>query len=134
MNSLRKKIGDILITKGLISTEQLNSALDEQKISGGKLGQILVEKKFISEDQLAEAISERLEIQKISLKSLVIDPRIISKVPVELARRYELIPVFKIGDMMTVAMADPLNIIAIDELKYLSKCNIKRVIASASDI
>ncbi len=134
MNTLRKKIGDILIAKGLITTKQLNSALEEQNNSGGKLGQILVDKKLISEDQLSDAISDRLGIQKISLKSLVIDPRIISKVPVELARRYELIPVFKIGDMMTVAMADPLNIIAIDELKYLTKFDIKRVIASASEI
>ncbi len=134
MNTLRKKIGDILIAKGLITTKQLNSALEEQNNSGGKLGQILVDKKLITEDQLSEAISDRLGIQKISLKSLVIDPRIISKVPVELARRYELIPVFKIGDMMTVAMADPLNIIAIDELKYLTKFDIKRVIASASEI
>ncbi len=134
MNTLRKKIGDILIAKGLITTQQLNSALEEQNKSGGKLGQILIDKKLISEEELSEAISDRLGIQKISLKSLVIDPRIISKVPVELARRYELIPVFKIGDMMTVAMADPLNIIAIDELKYLTKFDIKRVIASASEI
>lgn len=134
MKTLRKKIGDILIAKGLITTEQLSSALEEQDSSGGKLGQILIERKLISEDELSEAISERLGIQRISLKSLVIDPRIISKVPVELARRYELIPVFKIGDMMTVAMADPLNIIAIDELKYLTKCNIKRVIASGAEI
>ncbi len=134
MKTPRKKIGNILIAKGLITTEQLNSALEEQTNSGGKLGQILIDRKLISEDELTEAISERLDIQKISLKSLVIDPRIISKVPVELARRYKLIPVFKIGDMMTIAMADPLNIIAIDELKYLTKCNIKRVIASSNEI
>jgi len=134
MKTVRKKIGDVLIAKGLITTKQLNSALEEQKSSGGKLGQILINRKLISENELTEAISERLDIQKISLKSLVIDPHIISKVPVELARRYELIPVFKIGDMMTVAMADPLNIIAIDELKYLTKCKIKRVIAPASEI
>ncbi len=134
MNTLRKKIGDILIEKGLITTSQLNIALEKQIATGDKLGNILVAEKMITEDQLVQAMSERLGIQKISLKSLVIDPKIISKIPVDLARRYGLIPIFKIGDMMTIAMSDPLNIIAIDEIKYLTKCDIKRVIASQTEI
>jgi len=131
---LRKKIGDILIEKGLITTEQLNETLKEQKSSGRKLGELLVAKGLISESQLVDSISERLNIRKISLKSLVIDPQIISLVPVELARRYSLVPIFKIGETLTVAMADPLNIIAIDELRYLTKCDVKRVIATLSEI
>ncbi|MCX6826570.1 MAG: ATPase, T2SS/T4P/T4SS family [candidate division Zixibacteria bacterium] len=131
---IRKKIGDIIIEKGLITSAQLAEALKEQEKSGLKVGQILVTNGLITEDQLMEAVSERLQIPKITLGSLVIDPVIVSLVPVEIARRYCLIPVFKIGKNLTIAMAEPLNIIAIDELKYLTKCDIKRVIASQSEI
>ncbi len=130
----RKKIGNILIEKGLISQGDLVSALEEQRKTGRKIGQVLVEKELISEDQLLDTLSERLKIPRLSLESLVIDPKIISHIPVEVARRYTLIPVFKLGNSLTVAMADPLNIIAIDELKYMTKCDIRRVVGSHSDI
>lgn len=131
---LRKRIGDILLEKGLITSVQLTEALKEQEKTGRKIGQLLVEKGIITEEQLIEAVSERLQIPKISLASLVIDPMVVGMVPVEMARRYALMPIFKIGKIMTVAMAEPLNIIAIDELKYITKCDIKRVIASHSEI
>ncbi len=130
----RKKIGDILIDKNLISEVELKSALDEQKKTGRKVGQILIERGLITEDQLLDTLSERLKIPKISLESLVLDPRVVSLVPVEAARRFGLIPVFKIGNTLTVAMSDPLNIIAIEELGYLTKCEIKRVVGSHSEI
>lgn len=131
---IRKKIGDILIEKGLIKPEQLDEALKRQKDNGEKLGEILVEKGFITEDQLVETISERLQVPKISISSMVIDPRVIAEVPVEIARRYTLIPILKLGNILTVAMADPLNIIAIDELKYNTNLDVKRVIALNSEI
>jgi len=131
---LRKRIGDILIEKGFLTTAQLKEALSQQEKTGRKLGHLLLENEYITEDQLIEAISERLQVPKISLDSLIIDPIIIALIPVEVARRYTLIPVFKIGANLTVAMADPLNVIAVDELKYLTKHEIKRVIASPSEI
>jgi type IV pilus assembly protein PilB len=130
----RQKIGDILVEKGLVTTAQLAEALKEQEKSGSKIGQILVEKGIITEEQLIDAVSERLKIPRISLNSLVIDPSVIAMVPVEMARRYQLIPVFKIGKVLSVAMAEPLNIIAIDELKYLTHCDVKRAISCPSEI
>lgn len=130
----RKKVGDILIEKGLITNEQLETALKEQKKTGRKIGQILVESGMITETELIDTISERLKIPRISLESMVIDPSVIGLVPVEVARRYCLIPAFKIGDNLTVAMSDPLNIIAIEELKYLTKCDVKRVVAPRTEI
>jgi len=130
----RKKIGDILIEKGLITTAQLESALAEQKNSDRKIGQILVESGAITEEQLVETISERLKIPRLSLEDIVIDPMVIGLVPVEVARRFGLIPVFRIIDSLTVAMSDPLNIIAIEELKYITGCDIKRVVALRSEI
>jgi len=131
---IRKKIGDILIEKGVIDSKQLSEALKSQKRSGRKVGQILVESGLITDEQLAEAISEHLRVARVSLDSLMIDPAVIAMVPVEKARRYCLIPIFKFQNNLTIAMADPLNIIAIEELKYLTKCEIKRAIATRKQI
>jgi len=131
---IRKRIGDILIARGTITAAQLEEALKDQKYSGGKVGQILVDGGYITEDQLVEAISEHLRVNKISLESLYIDPNVIALVPVVTARKYGLIPVFKFKNNLTVAMSDPLNIVAIEELKYLTKCNIRRAVATARQI
>lgn len=132
--SIKKKIGDLLIEKGFITQEQLDEGLHEQRISGERLGDVLVDKGFITEDQLTETISERLGIPKISLTQMVIDPNIVQRVTVDIARRYLLIPIFEIGNTMTLAMADPLNIIAIDEIKYLTGSEIRRAVANPSEI
>ncbi|MDZ4722378.1 MAG: ATPase, T2SS/T4P/T4SS family [candidate division Zixibacteria bacterium] len=130
----RKRIGDLLVDKRLINAAQLSSALTEQNTTGKRLGQILVDANLITEDQLIDTVAERLDIPKISIEALVIDAQVVQRVPVEIARRYTLIPVFASGNTLTLAMADPLNIIAIDEIKYLTACDIKRVIAKASEI
>ncbi len=130
----RKKIGDILLERGFISAEQLETALSQQPTSGKRIGDLLVDTGVITEEQLLDAISDRLAIPRLSLGSMVIDPHVVSRVPVELARRYTLIPVFSIGNTLTLAMADPLNIIAIDEIKYLTGSDIKRAVATISEI
>jgi len=127
-----KKLGDVLIERGVITPEQLDKALHQQPMTGKRLGDLLVDTGVITEDQLLEAISDRLAIPKLSLPTMVIDPLVVSRVPVDLARRYTLIPVFSIGNTLTLAMADPLNIIAIDEIKYRTGCDIKRVVATIS--
>ena len=125
-----KRLGEILIDKGLITRIQLDNSLSKQRSSGNRLGEILVENGLITEDELLEVMSERLKTPKITLDSIIIDPQVIESVPVELARRYKLMPVVRIGRTLTVAMADPLNIIAIDELAYTTNCEIRRAIAS----
>jgi len=131
---VKKKIGDLLVEKGYITELQLEEALREQAISGRRLGELLVEKEYISENQLLETISDRLGVPKVSLSQMVLDPQVVQKVSVDLARRYTIIPIFEIGNTLTLAMADPLNIIAIDEIKYLTGANIKRAVALSSEI
>ena len=131
---IRKKIGDILVERDFISREALDEVLKIQAATGKRLGDLLIEKNLVTEDQLVYAISERLEIQRISLSSLVIDPDVIKRVPIDVARRYTLIPVFSIGNILTIAMADPLNIIAIDHITYSTGCDVKRVVAGKSEI
>jgi len=130
----RKKLGELLIEKGLITQEQLDAALKKQQRTGDRLGKILLELEYLSEDDMVDVVSERLAIPRVTLASMVIDPQVIQRVPVETARRYSLIPIFAIGNTLTLAMADPLNIIAVDEIKYQTGCDIKRAIASESEI
>ena len=129
-----RKIGDLLQEKGYITQQHLDDALGEQKVSGKRLGELLVEQGAITEDQLIETVSERLSIPKVSIASMVLDPRVVELVPVHIARRYTLIPIFAIGNSLTLAMSDPLNIIAIDEIRYISSLNIQRAVATASEI
>ena len=130
----RKKIGDLLIEKGLITPEQLEQCLREQAGSGLRLGEVLIDKGFITEEELVDTISQRLGIPRVSLASMVIDPEVIQRVPVDVARRYSLIPILALGNTLTLAMADPLNIIAIEHVKYRTGADIRRVIAATGEI
>lgn len=131
---VKKKIGDILLEKGLVTQEQLNEVLREQSMTGRRIGELLVDRGIVTEDQVIDSVSERLNIPKISVKALVIDPEVIRRINVDVARRYTLIPILEIGTTLTVAMADPLNIIAVDEIRYLTGKTVKRTIASSSEI
>jgi type IV pilus assembly protein PilB len=130
----RKKLGDILVEKGFITQAQLQQALEKQPLTGQRLGDQLIESGVITEEQLIDAISDRLAIPRLSLDAMVIDPAVIQRVPVDLARRYTLVPVFAIGSTLTLAMADPLNIIAIEEIKYRTGCEVKRAVSTISEI
>lgn len=130
----KKKIGDLLLEKDYLTRDQLEQGLNEQVFSGKRLGEILIEMDFITEEQLLETVSERLNIPKLSLSSMIIAPEVIARIPVEIARRYTLLPIFELGNTLTIAMADPLNVIALDEIKYSTGLNIKRAIATASEI
>lgn len=134
MVTTRKKIGDLLVDKGYISPLILDEALREQAATGKRIGAILVERGEITEEQLIDTISERLSIPQVSLNAMVISPEVIQLIPVDTARRYTVIPIFVIGTTMTLAMADPLNIIALDEIKYQTGYEIKRAVAKTSEI
>lgn len=131
---MSKRIGDILTERGLLTEDQLQKALVIQKDTDKRLGQILVEESFVTDVELADAISERLSIPRATLDNIVIDPEVLELLPIEYARRNQLLPIFRMGESLTVAMADPLNFIVIDELRYLTKLKINRVVGTLPDI
>ncbi len=128
------KVGELLLEKGVISKEQLDQALTLQKSSKQRLGEILIDLEYVTEDEILTVVSQRLSIPKVSLDSLVIEPSLLQIVPVNIARRYTLIPIFSMGNSITLAMEDPLNIIAIDEINFLTKLTVNRAIASRKEI
>lgn len=134
MVSLKERLIEILINNKLLTQEQLNQALETQKDKGGRLSDIIVELKFIQEDELAFALSQSLSFPLIDLKRIKIEPQVLKIIPAEVSRHYQIIPVAKIGEVITLAMADPLNIFAIDHVSALTGYKINPIIASGRDI
>ncbi|MGH7262312.1 MAG: type IV-A pilus assembly ATPase PilB [Candidatus Rokuibacteriota bacterium] len=125
-----RRLGDLLVNEGLISQEQLQRALSEQKGSNEKLGTILVRLQFIHEDQLIGFLSRQYGIPSITLSQLDIDPEVVRLVPAQIARKYEVLPVKRTGNALTLAMADPTNVFALDDVAFMTNLQVLPVVAS----
>lgn len=132
--SLRDKINDALIKKGLLSQEDLDKAINIQKKRGGKLSDILIEERLINKESLMSVLSQELGIPPINLSRYKIDPEVLRLVPKKIALHYRILPVSKMGDVLTVAMVDPLNVFAMDDIKTLTGFKIGTVIATDKDM
>ncbi|MFH1783781.1 MAG: type IV-A pilus assembly ATPase PilB [bacterium] len=130
----KKKLGEMLIEAGLASESQIKEALKVQQETGERLGKILVKQSIITEDHLVSLLSDQLGIPRVNLSDYLIDTGIIDLVPEELARRYYLIPLFKVGDVLTVAMSDPSNVFALDEVGFKANCAVEPILATEGDI
>ena len=129
-----KRLGEILLEKKLITPQALEHALLEQKKSGELLGRALIKLGYISERQLLEGLAEHLQIPIINLKQAAIDQEALRRVPVRFAWHYRCMPLRVAGKVVTVAMSDPLNVFATDDVRLQTGCEIKVVIASEQEI
>ncbi len=134
MSSLRERLQAILIKNKLISEDDLKLALQVQKEHGGKLSDCLVKLNLINEKDLLIALSEGLGFPPISLSRFKIEPEVLKLIPKDLAKHYQIVPIAKMGRTLTVAMADPLNIFAIDDVKSLTGYEINPIIAQQKEI
>ncbi|MDO6354204.1 ATPase, T2SS/T4P/T4SS family [Caloramator sp. CAR-1] len=130
----KKRLGEVLIEAGLITQEQLQKALTLQKSSGKKLGEILVEQGFISEDQIIEVLEFQLGIPHVKLDRFPIEQDAVKLISEGIAKRHTLIPIKLEKDKLYVAMADPLNIFAIEDVQIYSGKNVQPVIAKSDEI
>ncbi len=123
-------LGDLLVANGLITREQLAEALRAQRSSKEKLGSILVRKSFITEDQLAGFLSAQYGVPSVTLTSANIEPGVARLIPADVARRYDLLPIKRDGDALTLAMADPVNVHAIDHVSFVTGLRVVPVVAA----
>ncbi|PIS28956.1 MAG: type II secretion system protein GspE [Candidatus Marinimicrobia bacterium CG08_land_8_20_14_0_20_45_22] len=131
----KKRLGDLLVDVGIISAEQLQAALQEQKERGGKLGQILMAMGFITEDVLLAFLGKQCNVSYVSLNEYgEIPENVIQLVPETIVRHQKLIPISLEGGELTIAMSDPANVFAVDDLKMMTGRNIRVVIASEAEI
>ena len=134
MISLRQKLTEIFIKNKILSEDDINLALRIQKEQGGRLSEILIKLNLIDEKNLISALSQGLGLPLITLSRFNIDPKVVKLIPKQTAKHYQIIPISKIGNTLTLAMADPLNIFAIDDVKTLTGYEINPIIAQHTEI
>lgn len=131
---LKARLTEILLKKGIITQEKLDRALQIQKEKGGSLSDILVSEGAISQNELLAVLSQELGIPPISLFKCRIEPSLTKIIPKKIAMHYHILPISKIGSLLTVAMADPLNVFALDDLKQVTGLEISPIITSHDDM
>jgi type IV pilus assembly protein PilB len=129
-----RRLGDLLVAEGLITPDQLKQALAQQKGKADKLGAVLVRLGFISEEQLIGFLSRQYGIPSITLNNLDVDADTLRLVPVTIARKYDVLPVKRINSTLTLAMADPTNVFALDDIAFSTNLQILPVVAPQAAI
>ncbi|MEW6585425.1 MAG: type IV-A pilus assembly ATPase PilB [Nitrospirota bacterium] len=128
------KLGQLLITANIITEDQLKEAIGLQRREGGRLGTNLIKLGYLTEDRLVGFLSKQWGVPAINLADYKIDPSVLKLVPLEIARKYLIIPVARVGATLTIAMADPSNVFVIDDVKFMTGYNVEVVVAGESSI
>jgi len=128
------KLGDLLVKAKLVTPEQVEAALQSQKDQGGKFGEALIRIGAVSEQDITETLSQQFGVPSIDLAHFEIDPTVIKVVPGEVARKYGVLPVNKTGATLTIAMSDPTNVFAMDDIKFMTGYNVEPVVASEASL
>jgi type IV pilus assembly protein PilB len=124
------KLGEMLLKAGLITQDALQEALATQRQSGEKLGTVLVSLGHIKEDEITQLLSDQFGVPSINLRHFQIDDSVINLIPSEVAQKYLVVPVNRTGATLTLAMADPTNVFAMDDIKFMTGYNVEPVVAS----
>jgi type IV pilus assembly protein PilB len=131
---MSSKLGEILVRENLVTPQQLREALDYQRTSGGRLGSNLVKLGMISDDVITAVLSRQYGVPSINLDLFQIEPEVIKLISQEVALKYTILPISRVGATLTLAMADPTNVFAMDDIKFMTGLNVEPVIASEASI
>ncbi len=128
------RLGELLVKEKLISQDQLKQALEYQKQHGGRLGTALVKMGLVTDDEVTAVLSRQYGVPSINLKYYEVDPTVVKLIPQETAVRYQIVPLSRVGSTLTIAMTDPTNVFAMDDIKFMTGFNVEPVVASESAI
>jgi type IV pilus assembly protein PilB len=131
---MSSRLGEILIKENLITSDQLKQALDHQKSTGGRLGTCLMKLGFISDDEITGVLSRQYGVPSINLKYYEVDATVVKLIPQDTAIRYQIVPLSRVGSTLTIAMTDPTNVFAMDDIKFMTGFNVEPVVASETAI
>jgi type IV pilus assembly protein PilB len=131
---VNRRLGDLLVADGLLTAEQLKKALAEQKGSPEKIGSVLIRLNYINDEQLIGFLSRQYGVPSITLSQLDIDSDVLKLVPAPIARKYEVIPVRRMGNSLALAMADPTNVFALDDISFMTNLQVLPLVASQTAI
>src|SRR6187549_1069826 len=128
------RIGELLLKEKRITPAQLQEALNYQKTNGGKLGYNLVKLGFVKDEEITALLSKQYGVPSINLAQFEIDPGIIKLIPAETAHKYQIVPLSRSGATLTIAMTDPTNVFAMDDIKFMTGYNVEPVVASETTV
>jgi type IV pilus assembly protein PilB len=128
------QIGELLLKENYITSDQLEAALKQQRQNGGRLGSILINLGFVEDDDITSLLSKKYGVPSINLSFFEIDPSVIKLIPVDVAQKYMVIPLSRVGSTLTIASADPTNVFAMDDIKFMTGFNVEPVVASEASI
>lgn len=128
------RIGELLLKEKRISAEQLQEALNYQRTNGGKLGANLVKLGYVKDEEITALLSKQYGVPSIALNQFEIDPAVIKLVPSETAHKYQIVPLSRAGATLTIAMTDPTNVFAMDDVKFMTGYNVEPVVASETAV
>jgi type IV pilus assembly protein PilB len=131
---MSQRLGDLLVKEKVITTEQLEQATKLQKESHSRLASALVKLGFLSDEDVTNFLSRQYGVPAINLSYFEIDPAVVKLIPYETAKRYQILPLSRVGASLTIAMVDPTNVFAMDDIKFMTGFNIEPVVASESSI
>ena len=131
---ISKQLGELLLERNIINERQLQKAISVQKEKGGLLGSILVLLGYASEEQIAQALTTQFGFPYLPLGNYEVDAGIVKLIPENVASQYNLIAIDKIGNSLTVAMSDPLNIHAIEDIELITNCKVQVFVSTQTDI
>jgi len=129
-----KQLGEVLIERGVINHEQLNIALEQQKAQGGLVGEVLVNLKFATEKDIAQALTCQYGFPYLPLVNYEIDQEVIQSVPENVCRQFCMVPIDKIGNSLTLAMANPLNVQAAEDVELITGCTVQTFVSTSTEI
>ena len=128
------RLGEILVKESLITSDQLKQAIEHQKKNGGRLGTSLMKLGFVRDDEITQVLSRQYGVPSINLKYYEVESSVIKLIPQETALRYQVVPLSRVGATLTIAMTDPTNVFAMDDIKFMTGFNVEPVVASETDI
>lgn len=128
------KLGEMLVQAKIITPEQLKEALEIQRREGGRLGQHLMKLGYVTEEQITQILSRQYGVPSVNLSKLEIDPEITNLVPVDVCQKYMVMPIRRVGATLTIAMVDPTNVFALDDIKFMTGLNVEPVVATEEGI
>ncbi|MFH1355226.1 MAG: hypothetical protein ABIH19_03665 [Candidatus Omnitrophota bacterium] len=131
---VNKHLGELLIERGIINQRQLDKALAVKKERGGLIGEVIVELGFAKEEDIAQTLTAQYGFPYLPLGSYDVNPEVANIIPGRVARQYLLIPIDKIGNNLTLAMSNPLNVQAIEDVEMLTGCSIQTFVSTSSEI
>src|SRR5437016_2587617 len=131
---MSQRLGDLLVKEKIITPEQLEQATKAQKEQNCRLGSALVKLGFLTDEDVTNFLSRQYGVPAINLSYFEIDPAVVKLIPFETAKRYQILPLSRVGASLTIAMVDPTNVFAMDDIKFMTGFNIEPVVASESAI